>query len=176
MKYKHQFYLEEHPKEIDPDDQYIRHTKFPRFVAKILSFQDEFEIAMQEWEGENITFFYINADSLREVYCLVIVEKFDEAESEKFESKLKRMADWWTDYLMWEDRQQVGAAGKASSLQDWNESTPGLKIIYSSNRWMIIYKGIVKTFEDEYSMDNYLMEKFNLTEEQLDKGILNTLS
>lgn len=170
---KHQFYLVENPKETDFAEQYILHAKAPRFIAQILQFQEEFDIATAEYEGPNITFFYINPDGIRETHTLVASQLIDPATPEQIEGKLKRMADWWVDYLMWEDRQTSGRGGKRENLADYNEQTPGLKILYNDFKWAIIYHGIVKVFEAEPEMDIYLTTKLNFTDEQLQKGTIN---
>ncbi len=172
---KSQFYLVENPKHTDITDQYILHAKPPRFLARIISFEEDIDIATTEHEGPNISFFYINPDSLREVYTLVVEQQFDPAMPEQIDSKLKRMADWWADYLMWEDRQETGRGGKRENLADYNDQTPDLKIIYNGEKWCVIYRGIIKTFDAEPLMDEFLTTKLNFTDEQLEEGVINEL-
>lgn len=174
---KSQFFLVENPITQDTDDQFIYHSKNPRFFAKIIALEQDIEIATMQHVGENITFFYINPDSIKECYTLVVTDNIDNATEDQLQSKLKRMTDWWYNYLIWEDKQNVGVAGQKSLLADWNENTPGLKILYSdfAGKWMIIYKGIVKTFENEFMMDDFLINKMDVKESNLKEGYLNQL-
>lgn len=175
---KYQFYLVENPKGHQADqftEQYILHAKAPRFIARVIQFQEDFDIATAEYEGPNITFFYINTDGIREVHTLVAEQLIDAATTDQVESKLKRMADWWVDYLMWEDRQNTGRGGQRQNLVDYNEQTPGLKIIYNGEKWCVIYQGIIKTFDAEPLMDDFLIHKLNFTDEQLQEGTINNL-
>ena len=168
---KSQFYLMENPKTGDTNDQFIFHAKKPQFIAKIISFEDDVEMVAQDEEGENITFFYINSFGFREIYTLTVVRVFD-TEEEKIQSKLKRMADWWASYLVWEDQQQGRRGGTTAGLPDYNQHCKGLKILYSthSQRWCVIYNGIVKTFDNEIEMDDFLIQKLYFKEIALEKG------
>lgn len=175
---KYQFYLVENPKGHAEDqftEQYILHAKPPRFIARVIQFQEDFDIATAQYEGPNTTFFYINPDGIREVHTLVAEQLIDAATTDQVESKLKRMADWWVDYLMWEDRQAEGRAGQREYLADFNNQTPGLKLIYNGQKWAVVYNGIIKTFDAEPEMDIYLTTKLNFTDEQLQEGTINNL-
>lgn len=173
---KYQFYLCENPKGPEEDafsEQYILHAKSPRFTARILAFQEDIDVATAEYAGPNITFYYINADGIREIFTLVAEEIYDQSDASVIDSKLKRMADWYTDYLMWEDRQNIGKAGKRDNLSDYNASTPDLKILHNGQKWCIIYRGIIKVFDIETEMDEYLLTKLNFTDKQLEEGVIN---
>lgn len=175
---KYQFYLVENPKGHEADqftEQYILHAKAPRFIARIIQFQEDFDIATAQYEGPNITFYYINPDGIREVHTIVAEQLIDPTTTEQVESKLKRMADWWLDYLAWEDRQTSGRGGYREYLADFNDQTPGLKIINNGTKWAVIYHGIIKTFDIEPLMDEFLTTKLNFTDDQLKEGTINQL-
>ena len=173
---KSQFYLMENPKEVDISDKYIFHSKSPKFIAQIHSFEEDIDMLTFSTIGENIAFYYINTYGLKELYMLVVVEDFGN-NNEKIQSKLKRMADWWTSYLVWEDQQNLRKGGTSFSLVDFNEKCIGLKIIHSDsdNKWLVIYKGLTKVFESEQEMDYFLTAKLNFTDEQLEKGAINKI-
>jgi len=85
-----------------------------------------------EYTGHNTSFSYISPDSLQIITTLVVTNEIDEAAVDLVQSKLKRMADWYMDYIMWQDRETNGKAGESGFLEDYNINVPQLKIINST--------------------------------------------
>lgn len=143
---------------------YIYHTRSPRFLIEITDL-DLNSSPDPEVVAESLV--YINSDSLPEFYELTIIDNIDKPEINVLKKQLHLAVKWYKEYLKWED------GGTPSNLKDYNNRTPGLKVIYSNpaQKWVVIYKGEIHPFDSEPEMDEYLYS-LGFTDDDLEKGFI----
>lgn len=149
---------------VENPGSYIYHTRKPRFLIEITDLNlnsnpDSGYVAK--------SLVYVNTESLPEFYELTIIDNIDNAPREVLEKILHFASKWYKEYLKWEDGEN------AAYLQDYNEHTPGLKIIYSSyaKKWVVVYKGEIHSFDFEPEMDEYLYS-LGFLDTDLDQGFV----
>lgn len=147
---------------VEEPTTYLLHTRSPRFLIEI----KDLDLNSTPKTGviaESLV--YINSESLPELYELEIIQVYESEEPEKLKKQLHLAVKWYRQYLKWED------GGHSGYLPDFNEQTPGLKLLYSeyADKWIVIYKGVVQIFKTEPEMDQYLYS-LNFTDDQLEKG------
>jgi len=136
---------------VEEPTTYLLHTRSPRFLIEI----KDLDLNTTPDPGKlSKSLVYINPESLPEMYELEIIHQYENAENKVFLKQLDLAAKWYKQYLKWED------GGTTGFLKDYNENTPGLKIIYSeyASKWLTIYKGAVFIHHSEPDLDNYLYQ------------------
>ncbi len=169
------FFLCINPLSVPPEGVtgYIYHYDKPRFFASIQSIDHESEMKELHAAGPNIVFLYERGDGLKQLVLLVIDQKIDRA-TDKLDAALKQAAGWYAGCLARQDADTYSKS-KWSLLMDYNKLTPQLKIIELTrfNKYLVSHPEGIFSFDNTDTMDNFLNQTLEYTDEQLEEGYHN---
>ena len=166
------FFLCINPLSVPPDGitGYIFHYDIPRFFASIQSIDHDAEFKDIHATGGNIIFQYKRGDGLQQLIILTIDLTLGRV-SDKLDAALKQAAGWYAACLA---RQDAITYSKSSwsLLMDYNKLTPRLQIIEltSFNKYLVSHPEGIFTFDNTDTMDNFLTQTMEYTDEQLEEG------
>ncbi len=132
---------------------YINHIQYPRFLVKIKDFESEEEFL--DYEGESLHTYTFTYDIYDSMYLVTfeVLDNIDNARREDLDPELKLAADWYKEHQI---RQYCN---NIDLFQDYDEKTPGLKVVRYSNPevfWVVYYQKTHRAFVDLEELDKYL--------------------
>ena len=166
------FFLCINPLSVPPDGitGYIFHYDAPRFFASIQSIDHDADFKDIHATTPNIIFQYKRGDGLQQLIILTIDLTLSRV-SDKLGAALKQAAGWYAACLA---RQDVVTYSKSgwSLLMDYNRLTPRLQIIELTdyNKYLVSHAEGIFTFDNTDTMDNFLTQTMEYTDEQLEEG------
>jgi len=150
--------------------EFVLHNHFPRFLSKVeeLDFDELEEIP----EKPFYDVLYINSEGVMEIYRLETTDIINKAkEEDDYDDILFQANEFYVRYL--QELEKLDGNKPGFPVKDFSKEMPGLKILHSSDRWTIVYNGLVADFHTEEEMDEFLEKDLEIPESLLDKGIIN---
>lgn len=155
------------------ETQFILHTQEPQMLAVVLNEFTDRQYQTRHHDDAQIVA-YLNPDGLLETCKLVpIVGYGDQFNHSDLAGLMKRMADWWSSYLAYED-EEIDKQGNPLRVADFSPKMEGLKVIadFKKDKYLIIYKGFTYAFECEADSKEYL-RTLGFDDDDFANGILN---
>ena len=163
----------------DADDELQEHqfifsgkqNKHCILLTKPISIND---IIAEATNPNGVTLFYASIDTgLPEFWDISLFENIN-TPKEKIAAVLKDAKKWFKSYLLHEEHKIVEGITEPL-IKDFSDILK-LKIIYTEGKgWLAIYRAKVMFFETEPEMDNWLINKMNISESKLEQGYINII-
>ena len=85
--------------------EYILHTRHPAMLIQIHNTTDPLtsSVTLSSDDIGNLRIEYVNTDGIIEEIFLRIIFLYEDSPKEKIINVLKRAADWYLNYLQWQD-------------------------------------------------------------------------
>lgn len=152
----------------EEQSEFIVHNEFPKFTAYVSPISVENIGDRPEQPFHDLI--YLNPEGELELFRMTLFVSEEASESE-YASALSDLEHWYFKYVSETDFEECGKGGML--IRDFSNDVPGLKIIYAHGVWTLFVRGLVNDFNDEESLDSFLISDLLVPREVIDSGVIN---